>query len=145
METIKGSGRNLPGPRNLRTQGATSGTEQSFNVFRQGRNSLGGATQTHLLAYAVRGGATPDPPCLQVRGNVRRCRSAQMCGEVKSCTYRSAKKKEDKCRQRKHSDEHMARRKRSNGWIEKEDEEEELRRAAAENDVDVRLRGGTTV
>ena len=41
----------------------------------------------------------------------------------------------------------MARRKRSNGWIEKEEEEgeeEELRRAAAENDVDVRLRGGTT-
>ena len=43
-------------------------------------------------------------------------------------------------------DEHMARRKRSNGWIEKEEEEEEeLRRAAAENDVDVRLRGGTTM
>ena len=93
-----------------------------------------GYTLRHPLAYAA---------CLQVRGNVRRCRSAQMCGEVKACTYRSAKEKEDKCRQRKHSDEHMARRKRSNGWI--EEEEEELRRAAAENDVDVRLRGGEPI
>ena len=48
-----------------------------------------------------------------------------MCGEVKACTYRSAKEREDKCRQRQHLDEHMARRKRSNGWIEKEEKEEE--------------------
>ena len=69
-----------------------------------------------------------------------------MCGEVKACTYRSAKEKEDKCRQRIHSDEHVARGKRSNGWIEKgEKEEEELRGAAAENDVDARLRGGEPI